>query len=235
MVASSQDGYATPAASMIAMAIAVVTIAFVSRSTTELRLARADFTKTQVAYRLAGAHNVALLAIATSNRPPPYRWTIPSLGKAFQVLAEPERPKLSLTAAETVDDATLDQLGVADHAALRAKLANLPILEGLPWPADAGSSKAWRSCAPALISFYGAANVPPALTYVEPEAGKDDSKWRAGEVWRIAVTDEDGWRDERIVRFTGNGLNPAAVISRRLSRGWKDSLACDTLLAGAAG
>lgn len=231
MGASSQDGYATPAAALIATAIAVVTIAFVSRATTELRLTRAEFKKTQAQYLLAGAHNVALLAIATSNKPPPYRWTAPSSGKAFLVTAEPERPKLSLASAQGLEDETLDQLGVTDHAALRAKLSSLPRTEGLPWAADADTAKGWRACAGALISFYGAADFPPALAYVQPDAGKDDSKWRAGEVWRIAITDEDGWRDERIVRFTGNGLNPAAIISRRLTRGWKENLACETLLA----
>lgn len=232
MGGSDQDGYATPAAAMIATAIAVVVIAVISRSTSELRLARADFQKTQAEYRLAGAHNVALLAIATSNRAPPYRWTVPSLGKAFEVVAEPERPKLALASIGNLDDELLDRLGVLDHAALRAKLADLPVVDGVPWPADADASTGWRSCAGALISFYGAADFAPALNYVEPDSGKDDSKWRAGEVWRISVTDEDGWRDERIVRFTGNGLNPAAVISRRLSRGWKDNLACETSLAG---
>ncbi|MGH1558151.1 type II secretion system protein [Caulobacter segnis] len=116
-----------------------------------------------------------------------------------------------------------DQLGVTDHDTLRAKLASLPSVEGLPWPADADAARGWRTCAGALVSFYGAADFIPTLAYVEPDAGKDDSKWRAGEAWRIAITDEDGWRDERIVRFTGNGLNPAAIISRRLSRGWKDN------------
>lgn len=231
MGGSSQDGYATPAAAMIGTALAVITIAFVSRSVMELRLARADFQKTQVEYLLAGAHNVALLAIATSNRAPPYRWTVPSLGKAFDVTAEPERPKMALTGAQSLDDDILDRLGVADHDILRAKLSSLPTVEGLPWAADADASRNWKACAGALISFYGAASLAPPLNYVEPEAGKDDSKWRAGEVWRISVTDEDGWRDERIVRFTGNGLNPAAVISRRLTRGWKDNLACETLLA----
>lgn len=231
MGGSSQDGYATPAAAMIGTAIAVITIAFVSRSVSELRLARADFQKTQTEYLLAGAHNVALLAIATSNRAPPYRWTIPSLGRTFAVAAEPERPKMMLASPEGLDEATLDRLGVNDHDGLRAKLASLPTIEGLPWAADADSAKAWKACAGALVSFYGAASKPPALNYVEPDAGKDDSKWRASEVWRISVTDENGWRDERIVRFTGNGLNPAAVISRRLTRGWKDNLSCETLLA----
>lgn len=233
MERSSQDGYATPAAGLIATAIAVVTIAFVSRSTTELKLTRAEFEKTKAEYLMAGAHNVALLSIATSNKPPPYRWTVPSLGKAFRATAEPERQKLGLINAQGLDDDTLDALGVSDHAALRAKLAGLSSVDGLPWPADASPAKGWRACAGALISVYGAADLAPALVYVEPEAGKDDSKWRAGEVWRIAITDEDGWRDERIVRFTGNGLNPAAIIARRLSRGWKDDLLCESLLAGA--
>lgn len=231
MDGSSEEGYATPAAAMIAMAIAVVTIASVSRATSELRHARADFQKVQVEYRLTGAHNAALLAIATSNKPPPYRWTVPSLGKAFAVSAELERAKLSLAAAAELDDETLDALGVGDPAAVRAKLAHLPLTDGLAWAAEASPARLWRACAGALISAYGAETLAPRLVYVAPEAGKDDSKWRAGEIWRIAVTDDDGWRDERIVRFTGNGLNPAATISRRLTRGWKEDVACETVLA----
>jgi hypothetical protein len=231
MGGSSLEGYATPAAAMIAMAIAIVTIASVSRATSELRQARAGFDKTQVQYRLAGAHNVALLAIATSNKPPPYRWTVSSLGSPVAVIAEPERAKLSLAAARDLDDDTLDALGVADPGAVRARLAFLPTDDGLPWAADAATSRTWRACAGALISPYGVETRAPRLAYAAPEAGQDDSRWRAGEVWRIAVTDQDGWRDERIVRFTGNGLNPAATIARRLTRGWKEDVACEAVLA----
>lgn len=230
---SSQDGYATPAAAVIAMAIAAVVIAYVGRSTSELRLARAEFKRTQIEYTLAGAHNVALLAIATSNKQPPYRWTVPSLGEAFSVVAEPERPKLSLQAAERLDDETLVRLGARSPDELRSALSMLQPKGGLVWPADADKASIWRACAPAFISAYGAAEIPPTLAYVEPESGKDDSRWRAGEAWRVAVTNSDGWRDERILRFTGNGLNPAAVIARRLSRGWKETPQCETLNAAA--
>jgi hypothetical protein len=230
---SDQDGYATPAAAVISMAIAAVVIAYVARSTSELRLARTEFQRTQIEYMLAGAHNVALLAIATSNRPPPYRWTIPSMGEAFSVVAEPERPKLSLQAAETLDDETLVRLGGEHPDALRAALGALQPTGGLIWPADADNASTWRACAAAFISVYGAAEVAPTLAYVEPDSGKDDSRWRAGEAWRVAVTNSEGWRDERIVRFTGNGLNPAAVIARRLSRGWKETPQCETLNAAA--
>lgn len=230
---SDQDGYATPAAAVIAMAIAAVVIAVVARATSELRLARAEFQRTQIQYALAAAHNVALLAIATSNKPPPYRWTVPSLGEAFSVVAEPERPKLSLQAAEGLDDEVLVRLGADDPEALRSALAALQPNDGLVWPADANRALTWRSCAPAFISAYGASEILPTLTYVAPESGKDDSRWRAGEAWRVAVTNDDGWRDERIVRFTGNGLNPAAVIARRLSRGWKETPQCETLNAAA--
>lgn len=230
---SDEDGYATPAAAVIAMAIAAVVIAYVARSTSELRLARAEFKRMQIEYALAGAHNVALLAIATSNRPPPYRWSIPSLGEAFSVVAEPERPKLSLRAAENLDDQTLVRLGAQHPEVLRSALAALQPKSGLVWPADADQAATWRACAPAFISPYGASDVQPTLTYVEPESGKDNSRWRAGEAWRVAITNADGWRDERIVRFTGNGLNPAAVIARRLSRGWKETPQCETLNAAA--
>lgn len=229
----SRDGYATPAATLISMAIAGVVIAGLARSSSEMRLARAELRRSQVEYALAGAHNVALLAIATSNRPPPYAWTIPSLGQAFDVVAEPERPKLSFQAVGALDDATLDRLGAGDREVLRSKLLALNGQGGLAWPADASSAPAWRACAATVISTYGAALTPPSLGYVEPQSGSLDTRWRAGEVWRIAVTDHDGWRDERIVRFTGNGLNPAAVIGRRLTRGWKDPLSCETLFVDA--
>lgn len=231
MTGSSEEGYATPAAASIATAIAVVAIVFVSRSTTELRLARADFQKMQAEYLLAGGHTVALLAIAASSKAPPFRFTTASLGKAFKVTAEPEWPKLSLAAADALDDETMDRLGIGDHQAVRQKLLALPEVEGLRWASDAATSKAWRGCANALISPYGASSIPPVLSYVDPEAGHDSPKWRAGQVWRITVTDEDGWRDERIVRFTGNGSHPAVVIARRLSRGWKEEPECETLLA----
>jgi type II secretory pathway component PulK len=59
-----EDGYATPAAALISLAIAVVTAALVGRAVSELRLARAEFSRMSVEYDLASAHQLALLSIA---------------------------------------------------------------------------------------------------------------------------------------------------------------------------
>jgi hypothetical protein len=235
MSRARRDGYATPAAAVITMAIALVTTAGMTRALAELRLSKAEFAKTRAEYAFAAAQNAAMLAIATSNRPPPYHWTIASLGSALDVVAEPERAKMSLAALASLDDAALANLGVADPAALRTRLAQSAGADGLIWVEDGASSPLWRSCGAALASPFGAASQPPPLDYSEPLAGQRAGNWRAGEVWRIQVTAPDGWRDERIVRFTGNGLTPAAVVGRRLSRGWKGDQTCELTLDAAAG
>jgi hypothetical protein len=233
MVRSRRDGYATPAATIISMAVAIVVIANLTRATSELRLARAEFNRTKTEYALSAAQNLAVLSIAASSSAPPFRWTLTSLTEGFSVIAEPERSKLALAAVDQLDDTLLSRLEVGNPDAFRARLAALAARQELAWPAEASSRLRWRICGPSLISFYGAAPATPDLVYSPPEAGQTVSHWRAGEVWRIAVTSTDGWRDERIVRFTGNGLNPVAVIGRRLTRGWKDTPACDSILDAA--
>jgi hypothetical protein len=233
MGGSEQDGYATPAAAVISMAVAAMAIAFISVTSMQARLVRADWARSQIEYRLDGAQNMATLSIATSLRAPPYRWKQSALTHDFIITAEPEAPKLGLDAADGLDDALLARLGISDPASVRAALTAMKARAGLAWPADAASATIWRACAGALLSTYGRSVSTPGLAYVEPEAGNNESKWRAGEIWRVSITDTDGWRDERIIRFTGNGLSPAVVIGRRFTRGRKDPLACDTLIAGA--
>jgi len=220
------DGYATPAAAVISVALAMVATAGVTRALAELRLARAELARTRTEYALSSAQNAAMLAIATSNQPPPYHWTLPSLGQAIDVVAEPERWKMSLPALAALDDASLTRLGATDPAALRNALGRSAAGE-VEWVADADPGQAWKVCGPALASQFGAAAAPPALAYGDPMAGQKSGFWRAGEVWRIQVTEPDGWRDERIVRFTGNGLAPAAILGRRLSKGWKEGQTCE--------
>jgi hypothetical protein len=218
-------------AAVISMAIAVVVIAFLGRSITVLRQARAEFQRRQAEYLLESAHNAALLSIATSAQAPPYSWTMIQSDQVFTVVAEPEWFKLSPAAAVRLDDALLDRLGVSDPAILKGTLGRLAARHALFWPADADETSGWKTCAGALISFYGTAVAPPALAYSKPTLGSGGGRWRAGEVWRVMVTSSEGWRDERILRFTGNGLNPASTIARRLSSKWKDSSLCEPLLA----
>jgi len=233
MAARGDEGYATPAAALISIALAVVVAATTTRAVAELRLARADLERTQAEYALAAAQNAAMISISTSSRPPPYRWTQSSLGESIHILAEPERAKLSAAELANASDDTFRRLGVADAAALRLKLATLGNSPTLGWIADQAIAANWRACAPSLASPFGAATLPPALSYSEPRPGQQPSLWRAGEVWRIRVTNAAGWRDERIVRFTGNGLEPVAVIGRRLSRGGKGTENCEASFDGA--
>lgn len=226
MPPAHDDGFATPVAAVMCLAIALVVGAGVMRGLSDLRQARAELARTQVEYALDAAHNGAVLAIATSSRPPPYHWRLASLGSAVDVIAEPERFKLSIPALAALDDTTLAALGADDPAATRARLLSQAEPADLPWLGDAAGSPAWRACAPALASKFGISTQPVGQTYGEPEAGRVTGFWRAGETWRIQITRPDGWRDERYVRFTGNGLTPAALLGRRLTRGAKGTGLC---------
>jgi hypothetical protein len=232
MAGPDDDGYATPAAAVISVAISLVVGALVARGLADLHLAQAELARTQVEYELGAAQNAAMLAIATSSQPPPYRWTLPSLGSAIGVVAEPERPKMSPQAFASLDDAALAPLDGGDPNALRARMSGLALGPSLAWIADQATSRTWRDCAPALVSVYGQASTLTPPNYGLPVSGRQAGFWRAGEVWRVEVTNPEGWRDERIVRFTGNGLKPVAILGRRLSRGWKGAQTCQNLFDG---
>jgi len=229
MARPDDEGYATPAAAVISAAISMVVTVVVLRSLADLHLARAELARTAVEYGLDAGQNGAMLAIATSSQPPPYRWTLPNLGSSVEVVAEPERAKMSPQAFAQLDNDALAKFGVTDPDGLRAALTTPHAASALTWVADVATAPTWRLCGPAFVSPFGQALARPALDYHAPVSGRQAGFWRAGEVWRIQVTDAAGWRDERIVRFTGNGLNPAAVLGRRLSRGWKGTTSCQDL------
>jgi hypothetical protein len=228
---AADDGYATPAAAVISLAVALVVTSLMARSLSELNLAKTALTKTQADYALKAAIDAALAAIGTSDQPPPYRWTQASLGKAYDVIAEPERAKMSPMAMADLDDASFAALGVSDPTPVRERLRGLQLGRHLVWIADQASSETWRACAATFVSPYGAAAAPQVPIYREPHAGATSASFRAGEVWRIRATDPDGWRDERVIMFTGDGLNPAAVIDRRFARASKGQPQCEDLLS----
>jgi hypothetical protein len=235
MPADGQDGYATPAAAVISFAIAVVVAAVTTRAAGELRLAKAEVASLQTDYALAGAQNAAMAVIATSSRPPPYHWTVPSLGQAVDVLAEPERDKLSLAAAAGLDDEALVWLGSRQPAATRDRLVAVQEAKRLVWIAEQSEDRRWEQCAASYVSPYGVGAQLSALSYGEPEPAQQPGRWRAGEVWRIQVTLPSGWRDERIVRFTGDGVRPAIVLGRRLIRVMKGQQTCEAQFEPASG
>jgi hypothetical protein len=227
--ASSDSGYATPAAVVISLSLAIVATAVSNRSLAALELARADFERTRAEDALGGVQQGADLTIMQAPRAAPFQWTTPSdLGPA-DVLAEPEAPKLTLAAAAELDDASLSRFGVRDPAALRARLKTLALdnktdanLE------DADASPLWASCAPSIISQDGTAIALPAIS-PKPLTGGGSGQGRLGEVWRIRTASSHGWVDERTVRFTGDLTNPARTIRRRLFKTSIGDGQCDAL------
>lgn len=229
-MASDDGGYATPAAAVISLAIALVVTSVMARAMSELHLAKSDLSKTQADYALSAATQAALVAIVTSDQPPPYRWTQASLGKAYDMIAEPERAKVSPSVMADQSDEIFAALGVSESSGVRDRLRALVLGRQLIWIADQADTEVWRACASTFVSPYGAATVLQPVSYHQPNAGAVSPSLRAGEVWRIEARDPDGWQDERLVRFTGDGLNPAAVIDRRLSRVSKGGRNCENLL-----
>lgn len=223
------------AAAVIALAIAMVVAALTARSVLELRLAKAELVRVEAEYAMAAAQNAAIIAISTSRRPPPYRWTMASLGQAVQVLAEPERAKMSIEALAQLDDASLLRLGSENAEETRRKLSSLKRNHALIWIEDQAASRLWRDCAASYGSPFGVSSSLQVAQYAQPLAGQQSSILRAGEVWRIRISDRQGWREERVVRFTGNGLDPAAVLGRKFSRGWKGGERCEALFESDSG
>ncbi len=215
---------------VFSLALALVGVAMVGRSLALMRLVRADLARTQAEYALDGAHLAAAAAIVRSTRPGPYRWTLPTEDGWTEITAAAEADKLSLDAASRLEDQAFAALGVTDPEVLRGKLTAASGQPGYPdiRPLEAG--RLWRTCAPEFASAYGR---QASFTYaapVEPGLGSKPASWHIGEAWRITITTSAGWRDARIVRFTGDARHPAATVLRWLSRGGGVGGQCETVL-----
>lgn len=220
---------------VFSLGLALIAAALVGRSVGELRRARTELDRATVEYVLAGAQLQAAADIVRSTRTPPYHWAIASDLGFVDAVAEPEGDKLSLVAASRLDDATLRAFEVADPQGLRARLADAA--QAAP-VADAGSldpAPTWRRCAGGMASAFGRQSsftfTPPG----EPGLGEKLASWRVGEAWRVRLTTSTGWRDERIVRFTGDARHPAATVFRRLSRDHAQGATCEDVLRSASG
>ena len=119
---STSDGYATAAAAVTSLAIALVATAVTSVSVSELRLARADLSRTRAEYGLAGAETAAALTVIQSKQEARLTWTFASDAGAAVAVAEPEAAKIDYKTAADLDDGVLARLGVADASALRGGL-----------------------------------------------------------------------------------------------------------------
>jgi hypothetical protein len=210
-----EAGYATPAALVIALTITTIAAGLLARSVSELRAARRDFNELRRQAVLDGGHLLAVAAIVSSQREGPYHWTIASEAGRLDIQAEEEMDKLTLAKAADLPEAVFADLGVADTAALRDRLVAAGP-DAVAWDLD--TAPRWRVCAPIVASPFGTRSDFLYVAPVEPGAGPLPTSWHIGEVWRVSIATPDGWRDNRIVRFTGDVLRPAATVTRRLYR-----------------
>lgn len=227
---SGQAGYATVAALGVSLAVALLAGALVLRGVSALKLARADFRRSQAEYALSGAQILATTKLLNSSGAGRLAWSAGGLdGRDVAMLAEAEGGKLSLAAAAALDDKALALLGAARPGETRSRLATLDLAKATPdqiEAADAGAG--WRICAASAISPWGGGAVlqlgPARAPNLEPGGA------RAGQVWRVRATTSDGWTDERIVRLIGRAETPSAVIWRRFGRGAGRGVTCDKII-----
>jgi hypothetical protein len=212
--------------------MALTASALMGRSVMQLRLARADFGRAQAEYILDGAHLAAAATIIRSNRPGPYGWAFTSDVGWVDAVAELEAEKLSLDAASKLNDAEFERFAVQDVATLKDRLAAAAAVTGIVDVAALDEAPLWKLCAHSMMSRFGRQTAFSYRSKSEPGPGPNPASWHIGEEWRVQVTTVTGWRDDRIVRFTGDARHPAAVVMRRVSRGEGDGGKCETLFAG---
>jgi hypothetical protein len=229
---SCQDGFATPTATMISLALALAAAAVTSASLAQLNLARSDFRRSQIEDALAGAQQHAAMEALGAGPAGPIRWSEAVGDHNVQVLAEPETLKASPTSVALLDDSAFKALDVADPGALKARLKQLTLTQAVgPEIEAADPSLKWRACARALVSPFGLSQ--ELRLYPTRELTPSAPMARTGEVWRVRVTDASGWADDRIVRFTGNVLHPAATVQRRFAKIGREGVRCDSFFNNA--
>ena len=227
----SDGGYATAAAITFAMALALTTSALTGLAAVKLRGARSDLNRMRLEHVLASARQEAIGAVMANAKSERLGWSVQAGGAQVQILAEPEAAKLGYDGAAKLDEKMLTRLGVKDAGALRARLAQAAAATdgdyGL-WPGELDEAPGWRSCAGSLLSAFGLAKTPTLAAPAAPD-GRGVS-WRPGEVWKIEAA-ASGWAETALVRFTGDGQRPAAVIARKLARQTEGEGSCNLQLA----
>jgi len=212
---------------MISLVLAMGAVAVVSASQAELRSARADFQRAAITTALAGGQEKAAVSLFESAGGGAIRWNEEAVGHTFDVLAEPEALKASVTAVISMEDRSLAPLRLADAEKMRARLRTLSIAQAVGAEFDqADASPVWRACARSLISPFGLSETLQPLA--QASLSSDTPRGHAGEIWRLRVRDDSGWTDDRVVRLTGDNLHPAATLERRLSKLGRETIQCDS-------
>jgi len=223
---------------VICLAIALVATALTARALMTLRLARADLERARAEYALDGAQLSASLVVLEQTGSGRLRWAMQAADETYDVLAEPEALKLNAAALLVGDDAALSALGAPDPDQMRGRLKRASQDASLSEDevACAAPTPAWRDCAGSAISSYGQADKPLVPAPIVPTFPTDLTQGsRAGEIWRIRVSDRLGWTDDRIVRLTGQADHPTVMLDHRFFRRAKGGDLCDRILASLAG
>lgn len=227
-----EAGYATPAALVFSLAFALVGAAMTARSVQLLRLTEAELTRDVQEIALDGAQLSAAAAIVRSGGSEPFEWTLSTSVGWVRVVAEPEAGKLDYATAAALPDAALGAFGVQADA-LRGRLGEAAALDAPIDPGSLDAAPVWKECGGRLTSPFGQAQTYAVQTPRLPGLSANGPNWHIGEAWRVRATSEGGWRDDRIVRFTGDAKKPTATVIRVLSRGGQRGIECEDYLAAA--
>jgi hypothetical protein len=229
---SADSGFATPAAIMVSLVVGLTAAALVEAGSAELKLARADLAKAQIEASLAGAQQLAAVALLTRGGQGDVELSQSVGGRSVKVLAEPEAPKASVTAVIGMEDRVFSPLGIVNPKALKDRLKMLTIAEAIgPELEQADTSAQWRACARSLISPFGLGET--LRSFPAGSSASEGVPARGGEVWRVRAKDESGWVDDRIVRLTGDNLYPAATLGRRFWKQNREDAQCQTVFDSA--
>ncbi len=222
---TTEEGFATPAATVVSLAIAIVMIAAQARATMALRQAQADYRRSAAEMALDAAQTLAAADLVDGARA-----SLSSLQldrRTISIRLEAEAAKLSLADAAKQDPGLFSSLGARNPNLVKAGLASLAQIAPVD-PARIDTldpSPKWRACGRSVLSPYGAATAP-ARTPSPPQV-----QGHPGEVWRVLAISSDGWTDDRTVRITGGQTQTARVIYRSFRHEAPGAPSCPSPLA----
>jgi hypothetical protein len=211
-----ESGYATAAAALACLAIATVVASLTSVNLSEFRRAKQGLARLKAENILESAQLVAAETLNESMVPGRLSWSVDVGGQSVVVIAEPEAEKVSLAFAVSEGPEGFRALG-AQHPEAAVMAAQTSLQRRYASPvASFDSGPDWRRCAPSILSPFGVQSHAIVKPPSEPNGFGEIP--RVGEIWRV-VASIDGWSDDRIVRLTGHGDEPAVLIAREMRRG----------------
>lgn len=214
--AASDAGFLTPVFGVVAVALGLIALASMQLARGDGVAERRDFERLQERYRAEGAAVTAAWRILHDRDSSALRWEETIAGQRFTILAEPEMRKLSIGEASAprgrVRLARLLGEDVATQVAAGAERLSRP-------PSRTPSrtqllalsdSEAWRTCGLSTVSAYS--RLTDSAIGLPRAPANDGFRPRAGEVWRVVVSDPRQVIVDHLIRFTGDAHEPAAVI-----------------------